>query len=310
MDIIDISDKEYASIFPVPYHIFNTAAFNVLNCYKCNEVWYLLFKDTKIRFGLILGKNGDIVSSPFSAPFGGFSYLTNQLHQEHIDEALEALDDYLITKSIHSIRVTLPPLCYDHLFLPKLINSLSRNGYLISSVELDHVFQTIQCDQFYENILYRNARKNLQASLKQNLLFKKTTDLKSAYDIIEINRNAKGFPLRMTFEQLESTTTIISCDVFVVEFEQTSIASAIVYHVAPKIVLVVYWGDVPAYSSMRTMNFLSYKIFEYYKNEGIRLVDIGPSTQNGIPNFGLCEFKESIGCIIELKLFFEKNFVK
>ena len=35
------------------------------------------------------------------------------------------------------------------------------------------------------------------------------------------------------------------------------------------------------------------------------ILDIGPSTENGIPNYGLCEFKESIGCSVTMKYSFE-----
>ena len=55
---------------------------------------------------------------------------------------------------------------------------------------------------------------------------------------------------------------------------------------------------------MRTMNFLAYKVFKFYKHKKFNFVDIGPSTENSIPNNGLSDFKESIGCDIELKLEF------
>ena len=49
------------------------------------------------------------------------------------------------------------------------------------------------------------------------------------------------------------------------------------------------------------MNFLAYHVFNFYKKNGIKVIDIGPSTENSIPNHGLCEFKESIGCDISPK---------
>ena len=36
-------------------------------------------------------------------------------------------------------------------------------------------------------------------------------------------------------------------------------------------------------------------------------VDIGPSTENSEPNYGLCEFKEGIGCKIVPKYTFSKE---
>ena len=53
------------------------------------------------------------------------------------------------------------------------------------------------------------------------------------------------------------------------------------------------------------MNYLAYRIFEHYYKEGIKILDIGPSTEHGIPNYGLCNFKESIGCSVSSRFIFE-----
>jgi len=100
---------------------------------------------------------------------------------------------------------------------------------------------------------------------------------------------------------------VVPVDFFLVKKETDDIAAAVVFHVADGIVQVVYWGDLPAYAECKTMNFLSYHLFEYYQKKGIRIIDIGPSTENSIPNHGLCEFKESIGCSIGIKTEFYKS---
>jgi hypothetical protein len=49
------------------------------------------------------------------------------------------------------------------------------------------------------------------------------------------------------------------------------------------------------------MNFLALQIFKHYSNNGIRIVDLGTSTEYGTPNYGLCDFKENIACTASLK---------
>ena len=308
MNISEISPKEYQDIFTTPYHIFNSAAFNELNKYKCDSIHYLVFKDSKIRLGLILGKRGEDMFSPFSAPFGCFSYLNEQVDISEIDQSLQVLDDYLKEKKISSVKFILPPLCYHVSFLSKLINSFNRNNYEISSIDLNHIFKTSFFDEKYKDKIHRNARKNLNIALKQNFDFQRTEDIGLVYGIISKNRQLRGFPLRMTLEQVEETIQEVKYDAFLVALNQDYVASALVYHVANKIVQVIYWGDIPEFSSMKTMNFLSYKVLEYYKDTGIEIIDIGPSTENGIPNYGLCDFKESIGCSVESKFIFEKKY--
>jgi lipid II:glycine glycyltransferase (peptidoglycan interpeptide bridge formation enzyme) len=108
----------------------------------------------------------------------------------------------------------------------------------------------------------------------------------------------------MTWGQILETTSVIQADFFLAKNSmQQDIASAIVFHVREReIVQVIYWGDKPEYSEHKTMNYLSFKVFEYYKHAGFKYVDIGPSSENSLPNYGLCEFKESIGCFISPKI--------
>ena len=310
MNIIAVSQKEYAEVITSVYHVFNSAIFNELNNDKCEDIYYLLFKDTKIRLGLILGKKGHVAYSPFSAPFGGFSFCNEDISIEKINESIQALNVYLKENEFDSIKMILPSLCYNKSFVSKLINSLSRNGYKISHIDLNHVFYTSLADENYiEQILHRNARKNLKIALKQNLIFQKTKDIGLVYNIIKRNREARGFPLKMTLEQVKDTINIIKWDAFVVQSNDDIIASALVFYVADSIVQVIYWGDILDFALMKTMNFLAYNIFNYYAERKIMIIDIGPSTKNGIPNLGLCKFKESIGCLVEPKFTFEKYFL-
>ena len=143
--------------------------------------------------------------------------------------------------------------------------------------------------------IWHNARKNLKIAIDNQLAFKKcnTDDEKYlAYQIIEKNRSAKGFPLKMTWEQILETTKIIESDFFLLsDQENIPIASSIIFKSNSNIMQVIYWGDIPEYSNLKAMNYLAFKISEYYKKSPIHYIDIGPSTNNSIPNFGLCEFQ-------------------
>jgi lipid II:glycine glycyltransferase (peptidoglycan interpeptide bridge formation enzyme) len=106
----------------------------------------------------------------------------------------------------------------------------------------------------------------------------------------------------MSWEQVKSTVRLIKADFFIVYSEkQLPLASAIVFQISKAVVQVIYWGDLQGYSELKPMNFISYKVFEYYKSSGKKVVDIGPSTEHSMPNYGLCEFKEGIGCRIDPK---------
>jgi hypothetical protein len=311
MEIFEVSPKEYSDIITLPYHIFGSAGFNDLNANKCDEVYYLLFKEGKFRLGIIGGATEKIFCSPFSAPFGGFSYIAKDIRLQYLEDAVKSLKGWAAGKGFSSIRITLPPSLYDSTFIAKQINCLWREGFEISAIELNHSFDLRHLNEKYPENIWYNARKNLRIATNAGLQFIRCSseDLKRlTYDIIFQNRSYHGKPLRMTWNQVSETACKIPADYFLIETDkQTAIASAIVFHINKNVVQVIYWGDLNGYSEMKPMNFLAFKIFEYYKLSGEEIVDIGYSTENSTPNYGLCEFKESIGCEVNPKYTLKLN---
>jgi hypothetical protein len=309
MEILEVDSKTYAEAITNPSHIFNSAAFNALNASKCQEVFYLLFKDSKVRLGIIFGVRNNILTSPFSAPFGGFESISLDIRLQQIDMALTALETWAQKKKFQGIRIISPSFFYNESLLNKIHNCLYRANFVSANVDLNYQFPTNKFDEDYTNIIWYNAKKNLKRAQQSILVFEKLSSEseKIAYDVIAQNRKERGFPLRMTWEQVQEANTLIVIDFFVVKKEETPIGAALIFHVTPEIVQVVYWGDLPEFAEYKTMNFLSFNVFQYYKNKGIKIIDIGPSTENSIPNNGLCEFKESIGCDINIKTEFYKK---
>ncbi len=259
---------------------------------------------------MIVGVRDNEVKSPFSAPFGGFNYVSEDIKLHQIQEALSALDNWLVEKKFQKITIALPPFFYDQNYLAKLSNSFFLAGYTPQFQDINYQFQTGNAGEDYEKLIWKNARKNLRKSNSSDLVFEKLEENNGeiAYEAIKINRQEKNIPLRMSWDQVKETAKLIKTDYFVVKSKELVLAGAIVFYVTPEIVQVIYWGDLPEYSEHKTMNFLSSNIFKYYREIGVRFVDIGISTEFSVPNHGLCEFKEGIGCDLSLKFTFAKNF--
>jgi lipid II:glycine glycyltransferase (peptidoglycan interpeptide bridge formation enzyme) len=167
--------------------------------------------------------------------------------------------------------------------------------------DLDYYYDVAKFNENYIQSIWHNARKNLKIAFKNELSFRKcasAAEMRKSYEIIQKNREVQGYPLKMSLDQIAETQNVIEVDSFIVSKNGLDIASAIVFRVAKDIVQVIYWGNILEYSDLKGMNFLSFKIFEYYSQRNIRFVDVGPATENSLPNYGLCEFKESIGCNI------------
>ncbi len=305
MEIFEVEPSEYGKVISNPYHEFGSASFNDLNTNKCEKIFYLLFKEKKFRLGIIGGIRNKCFHSPFSAPFGGYTYIAESIRIQYIEEAIQTLKTWAAKKKLSSIMITTPPILYNYSFIAKQLNCLWREGFEIANIDLNFSFNLKFLDQEYQEYIWYNARKNLKIAITSELKFIKCmTDKEKmlAYEIIDKNRENRGYPLRMTWQEVSDTIRIIPADVFIINDKfETPIASALVFHVSKETVQVIYWGDIPGFSEIKPMNYLAYKVFEYYKSINKKNVDVGPSTENSIPNYGLCEFKESIGCFITPK---------
>lgn len=310
MEVLEVDYKTYQNQLSC-FSVFNSVEFAELNKSKVDHVFYLIFKDSKTRLGIIFGLRGTELFSPFSAPYGGFIYNDEDCKAKIVDAAIAALNKWIVEKGFSKVSIALPAMHYNTHFLTRVVNGLYNSYYTIDQLDVNHHFE-IPNDfhERYSDQLQRNARKNLNNALKQEFEFHHLDgdEVARAYNIIAINRAAKQKPLRLTLEQVLEVSAVTQIDFFVVTQNGIDIAAAIVFDINDTIAQVVYWGDNPQYAELRSMNFLTYKVFEYYASKNLNTLEIGISTENSIPNYGLCEFKESIGCSISLKYTFSKVF--
>lgn len=301
MQIDIVRAGEYRQLFPHPLHVFNSVDFAELNKDKCASVQYLCFSENKARIGLVMGDRDGLFQSPFSAPFGGFD--ANQPDRvEYYEEAVSLLKEHLKAAG-KPLKMVLPPTAYGA-STAKMFNALTRGGAGLIFSELNYAYEL---DRFmdYESYLDRSARKNFHNARQypfQFLELQRTPEnITRAYAVIQENRQSKGYPLRMSLESVLQTAEIVAAEFFVMTLERADVAAAMVYPVTDGIHQVVYWGDAPGYTDCRAMNFFTYKVFEHYAKKGLKLLDIGPSSVEGVPNYGLCSFKENLGCTVSLR---------
>ena len=303
MDTIETTKENYKSVVIAPFSKFDTVDFIELNKHKVDEVKYFIFGDHKKRFALVGGIKGDTLKFPFSATFACFSEITHNNKITHYHEAVKSLIDWGSHNNIKKIILCTPPLFYNEAHITKLQNALICNGFKL--LDYDVNFQ-LELTDSYNNLINSDARRNIKISENNNLSFEKTDNLSAVYAIIKQNRQEKGYPLWMSEIDVANTSEIIKSDYFLVSYEGNYIASAYIQRIKEKIAHVVYWGNLQKYDHFCPMNFLAKNVYEYYLNKkNIRYISIGTSTLDSIPNFGLCDFKEAIGCNCAPKLNFE-----
>ncbi|AMM50953.1 hypothetical protein TH61_06850 [Rufibacter sp. DG15C] len=312
MELQRLSAETYAEIFPAPYHVYNSVDFNQFNADRLGlELHCLAFKTKKYKLGLLGVVQDGAFKSPFSAPFGGFSFVKDDVRIQHLDQALDTLQKDCLTQGVSKMEFTLPPLFYNPSFLGKTYNALHSHGFTVMQMELNHSIHLAgQTIESYQQTFRRNAQKNLANAETKDFSFsicETEAEKRLAYEVIKQNRFTRTKPLRMGFEQLLLTGSLIPSDFFLVRLAGEPVAAAIVFQVSKGIAQIIYWGDLPGFAANRTMNYLSFQLVNYYLAKGVQVIDVGYSTEDSVPNYGLCDFKESIGCTAYPKLSFSKT---
>lgn len=310
MHMESVTADVFDQVVVTPLHAYGSGAFARLNASKVERVEWLLFKDGRYRLGVTGGIRQGLWTSPFSAPFGGWMPLRADIRLEHFERAVDLLLSHVEDAGCERVQFTLPPSTYNESTLAKQSNVLLRAGFSPERLDLNYAFRLENMAGKYEDVLWRSARKNLNQARQREWDFRlciAESEKKDAFDVIRHNRAVRGFPLHMTWEQVSETAKLIPADFFLLRtHDGVSVAAALVFHVSPGIVQVIYWGDLPEHASMRSMNYLAFRLFDHYRTHHVDLVDIGPSTDDSVPNYGLCEFKEGIGCSISSKWTFVK----
>jgi hypothetical protein len=307
MEIIAADAKYYKSVMSSVPHAFNSVAFNQLNESKCDKLHYLLFKSDRFRLGLIAGQKENRLLSPFSAPYGGFSWAGESVGVTDFLEACALLLNYAAAENMQEVCVTLPPAIYGNANIAKSVYAFQRAGFELAFIDLNHYLLLAEIGPEYDVHISSNTRRNLRLAAEANLRLKHCTvpaEYEQAYAVIAVNRKEQELPLKLSYDEVIAATTIIPADFFLVFAGEHPIAAAIVFRVTKKVVQLIYWGDLAAFRPMKPMNFLARELVSFYCRKRVQVLDLGISTDKGAPNTGLCEFKESVGCEVVPKFSF------
>lgn len=280
--------------------LFLSAKFNELNRKKVEKVDYLVFKgQDRIYGGIAAGVKGDMMLSPFSAPYGGI-LPDRQLSRTEVESIGIIFADYLSDRG-KVCRVTFPaPVIDDSITSANinLIQSLWNNGF---HTEYDDLNYHINLDKikFGNDILRRHKIGRKHGYVFSCSRFNQVS-FSAIYNAIERNHNELGYGMSMSSEDFINTSKVAEIYQSGVCYEDRIVAGAICYRTRKEVVQLITWGDdVSLRSTYPAMPFLASElIFWLCENvKDIRVLDLGPASKEGVVNRGLARFKESIGGI-------------
>lgn len=295
MLVMNKSAAEYFATFPKARTAYGTSAFHDATPSPSSARYFIGYDENmRARLGLQAAFDGKCWKAPWSAPFAEIAYNSPQ-PLERIYDFISELDTLLGAP----LKLTLAPSFYDPGMLTRITGVIGNYSRRIIN-EYDYYY-TLDAFPDYERQLPRNARNKLAGARRHRWTFLLTDDIARAYAVIQANRESHGYNLALSLDRVKETVARVTADFFLLSHEGQDVAAAMVYHAAEGIAQVIYWGDTPGYAELHPMNMLAREVFAHYHARGFRIVDVGPSSTDGVPNIGLCTFKESIGCRLALK---------
>ncbi|MEE6250458.1 MAG: GNAT family N-acetyltransferase, partial [Bdellovibrionota bacterium] len=260
-----------------------------------------LIQITKINSQKVLAQFhcGECDSGEFKSPrrgsFGGM-WFSEKLYPDTVESFYKAIFGYLSENGVQSLEIILPPDSYWSRQNAVTINVLLRLGANPSLPELNYDLEITPFD--YERAIDHGNRKQLKKAIKEGYRVEvlETSQLREVYDVIVESREKKGFPVTMSYEALLEMSEALPdiFRLFGVYDKDRLIASSVCMAVNNDILYVFYWGDVAGVERFSPITMISQRIYQYCLDKRFRLLDVGTSTVDGIPNHGLVRYKRKL----------------
>lgn len=245
-----------------------------------------------------------------SSTFGGFEVSGGGDSAKDMIDFVALIESYFIKNyDIKKIVILLPPSMSGYFSPDVQFYSLYCQGYSISACNLSYSL-IVDSTEFEKLISYGNLkriRKCVKSGIVANV--QNLDMLPHIYEVISSNRIDKGFPMTLSFYELDRQVKLFPdrFQLFSVELNGVLIAGSIAIRLNNNSLYILYWGDLIKFRSYSPIVILCKTIYEYCFKNRIRFLDIGTSTINRQPNFGLMEFKSDLGFSSNLKFTLEKD---
>jgi len=247
--------------------------------------------------------NEDTWRSPARGTFAGLSFSPDVKPRE-LFFFLEGVESSMRSRGAKCLEVLPPPQAHDTVAFAQQFYLLRSLGFEISQCDLNQSLE-IDSRSLSDRMTYGNL-KRLRKCTREGLIAQplQISALPQVYETLAINRTSKGNNLSMTMAQLKSMIEMFPNDVilFGCPHGDRLAAAALCLRLSPMVLYVFYWGDRPDYSSHSPVVALADAVYRYGQEQGFRIMDVGTSTIDRAPNFGLLEFKRGLGFNESLKL--------
>lgn len=258
----------------------------------------------------VFGIDSTMAVAGFGAPFGGFDLVRSNETVANIERLVDFAVGSLRNRGITDIEVRAKPDHYGSNAAALMFVMLNR-GFTLSSCDINTYIDLSSTESVddYIGSLKPAARKMLRKSERLGLRSIQLDPADEAgwaeaYDVLRINRVSRGRPMRLPFDYVQTVRDAFPGRVrmLCLRDDTRTVAAALLYRILPEHDVVQYWGDGHHHFTTSPMNLLVRDVVVHALAAGTRFLDVGISSEDGVPNHGLLQFKRSVGCRIEPRI--------
>ncbi len=264
-------------------------------------------KNKRVVASLYLNINREVARSSVQSPFGTIE-CSNTLPTETLYDFLVFVETSIRALGVREIIIRNPPLHYNSEKEALLQVFLFNLGYSVICAEVGATrFVTNDFALELTRMERRKLTKSKYAGLTYTLL--QNENAYEVYNFIYKCRQQKGYSLSMSLDELTRAMTEFPDRylLFGVFQGDEMIAASVTVRITSSILYIFYADHAQAYDKLSPVVLLVKGIYVYCQQHGITLLDFGTSARNGMPNFGLLNFKHRLGAKASPKLTFAKT---
>lgn len=289
--------------------LFNDGAYHLLHLGDEEEVVEV---EARTPDGRLIGTASGVLvdgtwTSGHRAPFGGLDLAREWTTPAEVAVLVDEVVGRLRARGVHTARVRTKPASWSAAE-PVLQQALLTSGFTVEQAELNfHIDVATRHAQGYAASLKKEARKALHHAEGLGLAFTLLDDVDhwdEAFAVLRANREAKGRPMNLELPYLRRAAEVFGDRIrmAVLTHGGAVVAAALLYRADPGREVVVRWGDHGHQLPHSPMYLLADRVVDLVGREGATRLDLGISTDGGVPNHGLVQFKRAVGADAELRL--------
>lgn len=289
--------------------VFNGAAYRELQSQTGWHSYHILDSDhAKVKGSAHFIVEGGSAKCPLKAPFGSVD-VSEDISSDLFVKFLDYIEDQLLHLGVSKIVIKLAPELYDPERLVVASNFFLTHHYDIRDAEVGAIIPVTERN--FNEIIHPRKKRKLQQSRGDGLSFLLlgADSLSSVYDFIAARRQPKKYSLSISRDDLLRTVQRMpkQYPLFAVFHQGEMVAASVTIKVYDNILYHFISDHVRKIGPLSPALVLMEGIYDYCRAENIRLLDLGTSTVDGVPNFKLVKFKTELGAKISHKFTFEKS---